>query len=446
MTVKQIEKIKTPQLIQQIEFTLRPLEFFERCAQNYGDIFFTTIFSDLKTLVVSHPQDLQELFDPASKILAAPGGANEILRPQVGENSLILQDGKRHLRQRKLMMPPLHGKRMVDYGQQTCDITQQAMQRLKPGKTFIARHVCEGITMKIILKIVFGINEGLRFEKLENLMTAWLDLTNSPLSASVLMLPSLRKDLGPWSPWGKYLRLRLQIDDLLMAQIWERRQVQSNHIDILSLLMEAKYENGEGMSDVELRDNLLTLLIAGHETTATAIAWALYWIHQQPQVYKKLLHELRSLKTPEALEISQLPYLTAVCHETLRIYPIVATTFPRITLRSVNLRGYQVASGTYLIPCIHLTHRREDLYPQPEKFQPERFINRKYSPYEFWPFGNGSRQCLGQVFALFEMKLILATIVLNYQLKLEEKAPLKAVRRGFVIGPQGGVKMSVSAQ
>ncbi|WGV25063.1 cytochrome P450 [Halotia branconii] len=444
MTIKQIEKLKTPKFIQQIESTLKPLEFLERCAKNYGELFFTNSFGSLETLVVSHPQDLQKLFNPTNKILNAPGAANEIFKPQLGENSLIVQDGERHQKQRKLIMPPFHGEQMVNYGQQICEITQQVIQHLNPGETFIARHLSEEITMTIILKVVFGIDEGLKFEKLKNLMTTWLGLTSSPLSASILLLPSLQKDLGVWSPWGKYLRLRQQIDQILMTEILERRQqVQSSRFDILSLLIEARYENGETMSNDELRDNLLTLLNAGHETTATAIAWALYWIHQQPKVYQKLLHELQNLNTPDPIKIAQLPYLTAICQETLRIYPVVLFTFPRITLRSVNLRGYEVASGTYVTPCIYLTHRREDLYPQPDKFQPERFINRKYSSYEFWPFGGGSRQCLGQTFALFEMKLILATILLNHQLKLEEKVPVTPARRGFLMAPQGGVKMSL---
>lgn len=444
MTNKQIEKLKTPRFIQQIQSTLKPFEFLDRCAENYGDLFFTNSFGNLETLVVSHPQDIQQLFNPQNKILDAPGAANEIFKPHVGENSLMLQDGERHQRQRKLMMPPFHGEQMLNYGQQICEITQQVTQHLKLGETFTAHHLSEDITLKIILKVVFGIDQGLRFEKLEKLMTTWLGLTNSPLSASLLLLPSLRKDLGAWSPWGRYLRLRQQIDDLLMAEILEhRQQVRSRRFDILSLLIEAQYDDGKSMSDVELRDNLLTLLNAGHETTATAIAWALYWIHQQPEVYEKVLHELQGLNPPDPMKIAQLPYLTAVCQETLRIYPISIFTFPRITLRSVNLRGYHVASGTYVTPCIYLTHRREDLYPQPLKFQPERFIHRKYSSYEFLPFGGGSRQCLGQVFALFEMKLILATILLNYQLNLEESAPVTPTRRGFLIGPQGGVKMSL---
>lgn len=444
MTIKQIEKVKTPKFIQQIESTLKPLEYLDRCAKNYGDIFFTNSFGNLETLVLSHPQDIQELFNPTNKIIDAPGAANEIFKPHLGENSLIIQDGERHQKQRKLIIPPFHGEQMLNYGQQICEITQQMLQHLKPGETFIARHLSEDITMTIMLKVVFGIDEELRFEKLKNLMTTWLSLTSSPLSASILLLPSLQKDLGAWSPWGKYIRLRQQIDEKLMAEILERRQqAQSSRFDVLSLLVEAEYENGERMSDVELRDNLLTLLNAGHETTATAIAWALYWIHQQPEIYQKVLHELQGLNTPDPIKIAQLPYLTAVCQETLRIYPVSLFTFPRITLRSVNLREYHVASGTYVMPCIYLTHHREDLYPQPDKFQPERFINRKYSSYEFFPFGGGSRQCLGQVFALFEMKLILATILLNYKFKLEELAPVTPARRGFLLGPQGGVKMSL---
>lgn len=444
MTTKQIQKLKTPKFIQQVESTLKPIEFLERCAKNYGDIFITNSFGNLETLVVSHPQDLQELFNPKNKIIDAPAAANEIFKPQVGENSLIVQDGERHQKQRKLVMPPFHGEQMLNYGQQICDITQQVIQHLKPGESFIARHLSEDITMTIILKVVFGIEGGLRFEKLKNLMATWLGLTSSPVSASVLLLPLLQKDLGAWSPWGRFLRLRQQIDEQLMAEILARRQeVQSSRSDVLSLLIQAEYDDGAAMTDAELRDNLLTLLNAGHETTATAIAWALYWIHQQPEVYDKLLHELLGLNSPDPLKIAQLPYLTAVCQETLRIYPVVLFTFPRITLRSVNLRGYPVAAGTYVTPCIYLTHRREDLYPEPDKFQPERFIERKYSSYEFWPFGGGSRQCLGQVFALFEMKLILATILLNYQLKLAEEAPVTPARRGFLLAPQGGVKMSV---
>ena len=238
METKQIDKVKAPKAIQQVQFTLNPLEFLDHCAQNYGDLFFNNSFGNLETLVVSHPQDLQDLFNPKNKVLDAPGAANEIFKSQLGENSLIVQDGERHQRQRKLMMPPFHGERMLSYGKQICEITRQAVNHLKPNKTFITRHLSEDITMKIILKVVFGVDEGLRFEKLKNLMTTWLSLTNSPLSASVLLFPILQKDLGSWSPWGRYLFLRQQIDDLLIAEIVERRQQrQSSRFDIIILLI-----------------------------------------------------------------------------------------------------------------------------------------------------------------------------------------------------------------
>lgn len=245
MTIKQIDKLKTPKLIQQIHSTLKPLEFLDDCAKNHGDLFFTNSFGDLETLVVSHPQDLQKLFNPKNKILDAPGAANKIFEPQLGANSLIVQDGQRHLRQRKLIMPPFHGEQMLTYGQQICEITQQILHRA--GETFIARELSEDITMKIILKVIFGLDEGLRLEKLKDLMTTWLGLTSSPLSASVLLFPALQKDLGAWSPWGKYLRLRQQIDEILTAEITERRQQKySSRSDVLSLLIEAEYEDGEG--------------------------------------------------------------------------------------------------------------------------------------------------------------------------------------------------------
>ena len=261
MTTKQLEGPKTPAFIQQLQFLLNPLEFLDNCAAHYGDTFITKSFGDTPSLVISNPHHLQELFNPKTKPLEAPASANAIFKPQLGENSLIVQDGERHQKQRKLIMPPFHGERMLDYGQLIYQITKETIHHLKPGQTFIARNLTEEITMAVILKVVFGIKEELRYEKLKHLMTKWLNLTSSPISASVLLFPSLQKDLGSWSPWGKYIRLRQQIDEFLTAEIHKRRQTASTDCtDILSLLIAAEYDDGEAMSDAELRDNLLTLL------------------------------------------------------------------------------------------------------------------------------------------------------------------------------------------
>ena len=214
------------------------------------------------------------------------------------------------------------------------------------------------------------------------------------MSVSMLYFPSLRRDLGSWSPWGRFLRQRQQVDQLIYDEINERRsQPDSSGTDILSLLMSARDEAGEPMTDKELRDELMSLLVAGLETTASALTWALYWIHKLPTVRQKLLEELDSLgNQPDPSTLFRLPYLNAVCSETLRIYPIGMLTFPRVVRSPVELIGYQLEPGTVVIGSIYLTHQRPDIYPEPKQFKPERFSARQFSPYEYLPFGGGARR------------------------------------------------------
>ncbi|MGL5196911.1 MAG: cytochrome P450, partial [Chroococcales cyanobacterium] len=246
-----------------------------------------------------------------------------------------------------------------------------------------------------------------------------------------------------WSPWGYFLRIREQIDKLLYAEIADRRQQDlSDRLDILSLLMSARDAEGEAMTDKELRDELLTLLFAGYETTASAMSWALYWVHALPEVKNRLREEIASLgDNPGPMDIFGLPYLTAVCNEVLRLYPVAMLTFPRRVEEPMDLLGYSLKAGTNLVGCIYLLHHREDLYPDSYQFKPERFIERQFSPYEFMPFGGGKRRCIGAALAVYEMKLALATILSGYDLKLAEKGPVKPQRRGVTLSPAGGIKM-----
>lgn len=337
---------------------------------------------------------------------------------------------------------------MRAYGQLICDITQQAMSQLAPGKAFSARSVMQDISLEVILNAVFGIYEGERFQKLTKLLGALTDVFKSPLTSSFLFFPSLQKDLGPWSPWGYFNRVQQQIDELLYAEIQERRKsYEPERTDILTLLLSARDEAGEPMTDLELHDELLTLLFAGHETTATAMAWALYWVHHLPEVGEKLLQELDTLgDNPDPVAISRLPYLSAVCQETLRIYPVGILTFPRVVEKPVKLMGYEIEPETIVMGCIYLTHHREDLYPEPKTFKPERFLERQFSPYEYLPFGGGSRRCIGLALAQFEMKLVLATILSRYQLALADQRPVRPQRRGVTLAPAGGVKMLAKGQ
>lgn len=233
------------------------------------------------------------------------------------------------------------------------------------------------------------------------------------------------------------------INRLIYAEIADRRRAfDPTRSDILTLLLSARDEAGEAMSDEELRDELMTLLVAGHETTATALTWAMYWIHTIPSVKQKLLAELDALDNrADPGTIAKLPYLNAVCSETLRIYPVGFIAQLRIVQSPISVAGYPFAAEDVLIPCIYLVHHRSDLYPEPNQFRPERFLERQFSPYEYLPFGGSNRRCIGAAFALFEMKLVLATILRQYELELDEPNPVKPVRRGVTIAPNSPMPM-----
>jgi cytochrome P450 len=265
------------------------------------------------------------------------------------------------------------------------------------------------------------------------------------MSAALIFFQALQKDLGPWSPWGRFLRLKWQVDQLLYAEIQERRHhPDPTRTDILSLLMAARDEAGQPMTDAELHDELMTLLVAGHETTASALTWSLYWIYTRPKILTTLLKELNTLDSnPDPTAITQLPYLNAICQETLRIYPIAMFAFPRVTKTPFQLEDYEFSPGTWLISCIYLTHQRHDIYPEPKQFKPERFLERQFSPYEYIPFGGSNRRCIGMAFAQFEMKLVLAAIASQVQLRLTSRRPVRPVRRGLTLAPPANLEMVV---
>ncbi|MBD0266398.1 MAG: cytochrome P450, partial [Tolypothrix sp. Co-bin9] len=420
-----------------------PIQTLESSRQQYGDIYYTEFNSFPPQLVISDPQAIQEIFTADSKLFES-GAGNQIIQPLVGANSLILLDGDRHVQQRKLLMPPFHGERMRAYGQIIRDITEQVASQWTIEQPFVARSSMQDISLQVILRSVFGLKEGERYQQIKQVLIAMLNTFNSPLSATLLFFKSLQRDLGAWSPWGKFVRRKQLLDQLLYQEINERReQGKTDGEDILSLLMSARDEAGQPMSDVELRDELMTMLFAGHETTAIALAWALYWIHYIPEVREKLLQELNSIDIANAdpMAIAQLPYLNAVCSETLRIYPVAFFCLPRILRTDMQFMGYDLPKGMYLSICIYLTHQRPDIYPEPKRFRPERFLERQFSPYEFLPFGGANRRCIGAAFAMFEMKLVLATILSRYSLELLDKVPLQPVRRGIVFAPPGGVHM-----
>jgi cytochrome P450 family 110 len=306
----------------------------------------------------------------------------------------------------------------------------------------------QNISLEVIVQIVFGLSEGERYQQLKPLLADWLNTTDSPLRSSILFLPFLQQDWGGWTPWGQMKRRQKQIHDLLQAEIESRRTKGfDGRTDVLSLMMIARDDSGQAMSDEELRDELLTILFAGHETTATSLAWAFYQLHQYPNVREKLLQELDSLgENPSPMEIAKLSYLSAVCQETLRMYPVIPILFPRIAKSAIKIAGYEFDAGTTFMPSIYLVHYREDLYPNAGQFQPERFLSHQYSPSEYFPFGGGNRRCLGYALAQLEMKLVLATVLSKYKLAIAETKPVKMQRRGFTLAPVGGVRMVMTGK
>ena len=432
---------QAPRWLQKIQYIWRAFAYMDAAAQRYGDIFNAPVTGNHPVvLFISNPQALQRIFANDTKQFITP--PNQLLQPLVGDYSIFTLSGSRHRRERKLLMPPFHGERMQTYGQLICELVDKAMSSLSIHTQFSARKLAQEISLEVILKVVFGIFQGERFHHLKSLIVHLTDSLQSPLMGGLLFFPSLRKDWGTRSPWGYFRHLQRQMSELIYAEISDRRN--QNHAlgsDILSLLICARDETGKPMTDAELHDQLITLLLAGHETTASAIAWALYSIHRHPQVSKKLLEELNHHKQASPTTIVQLPYLTAVCNETLRLYPVAILTVPREVKEPVELMGYHLQPGMRLYGCIYLTHQRRDLYPEPKLFKPERFLERTFSPYEFLPFGGGARRCIGEALASFEMKLVVATMLSGYRLAIADQSPEYPQRRGVTFAPARGVNM-----
>lgn len=442
MSVMSVPQASTaPRWLQRLRYTTKPLKYMDQGARQNRDIFNAPVIGNHETvLFVSHPKGIQQMFSSDKCITAPP---NELLQPIVGNRSIFSLEGAPHRRERKLLMPPFHREQIPRYGELIVELTDQAMEGLSPGDVFLARSRMQTVSLNVILKVVFGLSDGPRFEQLKRLIIQFADCFQNLLVSGAFFVPALRIDWGPRSPWGKFQTLRNQISEVLLAEICDRRtQDTTTRIDILSLLITVQDEAGQSMEDAELHDELLTLLMAGHETTASAISWAIYWIYRHPQVYQSLVDELAPLgPSPAPIEINQLPYLTAVCNETLRIHPIAHLTVPREVISPMTLMGYPLEPGTRLYGAIYLTHHRPELYPESGSFRPERFLERQFSNYEFLPFGGGIRRCIGEVLAQFEMKLALATLVSRYQLEWVDKAPEFPKRRGVTLAPANGVKM-----
>ena len=400
-------------------------QLLERSQRRYGDVFTLKIAFPFKRLVViADPVEIKRMFtaDPA---LIHAGEGNRILEPLVGLTSVLLLDENEHMHQRKLMLPAFHGERMRVYGDLMREVTEAEIERWPLGTPFPVHPSTQAITLRIISRAVFGVSEERRLRELELSLAEMMNR-----GQALIMLRQFQRDLGPRSPWGKFLHARDATDALLFEEIRTRRAAPDleERSDVLSLLLQARDEDGEGMNDTQVRDELVTLLVAGHETTASQLAWTLERLLRTPAALARLRREL-----PEGDD-----YLECVIKESQRARPVLTYSALRTLTESVEVGRYSVPAGWTLGASAWLVQHRPDLYPDPQAFRPERFEEGAPPGYSWVPFGGGVRRCLGAAFATYEMRIVLRTILERCDLAVPDPKPEGMRRRAITFVPAKG--------
>jgi cytochrome P450 len=424
-----------------LSMAIDPEGFFRGCLARRGDPFIVRMPGVGEVLVSGHPEGARELF-------SAPPEAFEPLRsnpvePLLGQHSLLLLSGERHRRERKLMTPPFHGERMRAYGGIIRDRTLAEVSRWQPGEPVVLGRAMRRITLDVILAAVIGVEGDARSERFRRAIGAMLDAYTPPL----LVLPAIRRSFGPLGPWARFVRARDAVCELFVDEIRRRRRRGTEGLeDILSLLMDARYEDGGTLSEQELVDELRTLIVGGHDTTTTALVWALVHLHRSPAALEAVRAELAPIgQNPGVDTLEKLVYLGAVCNEALRLHPVVPIV-PRRALRPLTFRGHAIAPGQSIAVATTLLHTHPEVWRDPFRFSPERFLARKYTPFEFAPFGGGVRRCIGAAFGAYQMRVVLGTILGRVRFEAHEGAVPPRVLMNITMGPRGAVKLRVAGR
>jgi cytochrome P450 len=418
------------------QWIVRPIPFLTDASHRYGD-FFTLRFVFGPVVFIADPQVIKQVFRGDPDTFHAGEGNATPLEPLMGRNSVLLLDGPEHMRQRKLMLPSFHGERMQRYGALMQEIAEREIERWPVGEPFGLRPRTQAITLEIIMRTVFGIDDAERLARLGERLAAMLDIGMHTGAVAAIAIPPVRKTVGR-PLYKRFVRLRAAADAEIYDEIARRRRAHdiAERDDVLSILLQAKDDDGRGMTDQELRDELMTLLVAGHETTATSLAWAFDLLLRHPAELERLTAEMDAGTDTD--------YLDAVIKETLRIRPVVPGVI-RVLTAPVELNGFELPAGTRVAPNIYLTHRRPDVYPEPERFRPERFLDDGPDTYSWIPFGGGIRRCLGASFALYEMKIVIPAILRSVQLRAVENEPERIRRRAITFVPEHDARVVVEA-
>jgi cytochrome P450 len=403
----------------------------EQSRARFGPMFTLRIAHEGTWVVASDPEVVKQVFTGDPRVFHA-GEGNQILRPILGENSILVLDEKPHIGQRKLLLPPFHGERMQGYGEKMSEIAAREIESWPSGTPYKLRPRMQAITLEIILETVFGLHGGARMEALRAALRDFLDLTTDPrLLAPIILMGPERINRVP-----AFRRRIERVDELIRREISDRRAAEDvgERDDILSMLVAARHEDGSPMSDAEIRDELLTLLVAGHETTATALSWAMERLARHPEKLERLRAEV--LAGDDA-------YLTATIQETLRLRPVIVLVIRKLT-EPVELGGYELPAGASVTPSIHLMHRDPAIYPEPERFLPERFLDNPPGTYTWIPFGGGVRRCLGAAFAQFEMAVVLRELVRRRDVAPANPASERPFRRAITETPRHDAEVVLS--
>jgi cytochrome P450 len=419
-----------PGIVQGLRYARDPHGFLDRLRRRYGDVFTISFPIVGRIVYVADPALVKEVFTGSPEQMHAGEANATVLEPALGPNSVLTLDEAPHMRQRKLLLPPFHGDQIRRYGELIREITTRDMESWPVGEPFALRPHTQRITLAVILRAVFGVEDEARFERASGLIDVF-----SKRVDLVTHLPFLQHDLGRFSPWGRFLRARADLDAFIYEEIALRRSERAGEDDgggdVLSLLLAARDEDGEPMSDEELRDELVTVLAAGHETTATGLAWAVERLLRSPRVLERLR---------DSIAAGEDDYLEATVKETLRVRPVIVDVARKLT-RPLRIGGYELPAGTFLFPAVAALHFRDDLFPEPREFRPERFLEGKPDNYAWIPFGGGVRRCIGAAFAEYEMKVVLRAFLEQAELSAPEPQPERAEIRNITVVPAKGSRV-----
>jgi cytochrome P450 len=419
---------RAPALVQGLRYARDPLGFLADHQRRHGDIFTVRFPFFGRVVYVARPDLVKAVFTGSPSVFHAGEANATVLEPALGPHSVLTLDDEPHMRQRKLLLPPFHGERIERYGELIVAMTRREMESWPVGTPFALRPHTQRITLAVIMRAVFGVHDEQRLARFERLIDDFAQRVGV-----ITSFPFLRRNLGPGSPWPRFVRSRAALDEFVYEEIRLRRAEPGHEErdDVLSLLLGARDEDGEPMSDQELRDELVTVLGAGHETTATGLAWAVERLVRNPPVLARLR---------DSLAAGEEEYLAATVKETLRSRPVIVDVARKLQAPA-TVGGYELPAGTFVLPAIAALHYREDVFPAPQEFRPERFLDDKTDSYAWIPFGGGVRRCIGAAFAEYEMRTILREFVERAELRPADPRPERVRVRNITLAPAKGTRV-----